>query len=213
MNNIKAAIFDLDGTLVDSMWVWEQIDIDFLKSKGYTPPKDLKDNITHLTFNQTAEYFKNRFNLSDSIDEITDTWHNMAYSFYSSKVKLKPGVISFLNKLKSLDIKIGLATSNSIPLLEATLKNNGIYHLFDAITVTEEVKKSKENPDVYLLCANKLNVPPENCIVFEDIIAAVKGAKLAGMKVIGVYDKASEDQEELLSKACDKYIYDYNELV
>ncbi|MDU2673231.1 MAG: HAD family phosphatase [Clostridium sp.] len=213
MNNIKAAIFDLDGTLVDSMWVWEQIDIDFLKSKGYTPPKDLKDDITHLTFNQTAEYFKNRFNLSDSIDEITDTWHNMAYSFYSSKVKLKPGVISFLNKLKSLDIKIGLATSNSIPLLEATLKNNGIYHLFDAITVTEEVKKSKENPDVYLLCANKLNVPPENCIVFEDIIAAVKGAKLAGMKVIGVYDKASEDQEELLSKACDKYIYDYNELV
>ena len=213
MNNIKAAIFDLDGTLVDSMWVWEQIDIDFLKSKGYTPPKDLKDDITHLTFNQTAEYFKNRFNLSDSIDEITDTWHNMAYSFYSSKVKLKPGVISFLNKLKSLDIKIGLATSNSIALLEATLKNNGIYHLFDAITVTEEVKKSKENPDVYLLCANKLNVPPENCIVFEDIIAAVKGAKLAGMKVIGVYDKASEDQEELLSKACDKYIYDYNELV
>ncbi|MBC5630366.1 HAD family phosphatase [Clostridium sp. NSJ-6] len=213
MNNIKAAIFDLDGTLVDSMWVWEQIDIDFLKSKGYTPPKDLKDDITHLTFNQTAEYFKNRFNLSDSIDEITDTWHNMAYSFYSSKVKLKPGVISFLNKLKSLDIKIGLATSNSIPLLEATLKNNGIYHLFDAITVTEEVKKSKENPDVYLLCANKLNVPPENCIVFEDIIAAVKGAKLAGMKVIGVYDKASEDQEELLSKACDKYIYDYNELL
>ena len=213
MNNIKAAIFDLDGTLVDSMWVWEQIDIDFLKSKGYTPPKDLKDDITHLTFNQTAEYFKNRFNLSDSIDEITDTWHNMAYSFYSSKVKLKPGVISFLNKLKSLDIKIGLATSNSIPLLEATLKNNGIYHLFDAITVTEEVKKSKENPDVYLLCANKLKVPPENCIVFEDIIAAVKGAKLAGMKVIGVYDKASEDQEELLSKACDKYIYDYNELV
>ena len=211
MNNIKAAIFDLDGTLVDSMWVWEQIDIDFLKSKGYTPPKDLKDDITHLTFNQTAEYFKNRFNLSDSIDEITDTWHNMAYSFYSSKVKLKPGVISFLNKLKSLDIKIGLATSNSIPLLEATLKNNGIYHLFDAITVTEEVKKSKENPDVYLLCANKLNVAPENCIVFEDIIAAVKGAKLAGMRVIGVYDKASEDQEELLSKACDKYIYDYNE--
>lgn len=213
MDNIKAAIFDLDGTLVDSMWVWEQIDIEFLRSKGYTPPADLKDAITHLTFKQTAEYFKNRFNLSDSIDEITDTWHNMAYDFYSSKVKLKEGVIEFFNKLKSLDIKIGLATSNSLPLLEATLKNNGIYNFFDAITVTDEVKKSKENPDVYLLCANKLNVSPENCVVFEDIIAAVKGAKLAGMKVIGVYDKASEDQEEILSKTCDKYIYSYNELI
>ena len=213
MNTIKAAIFDLDGTLVDSMWVWEQIDIDFLKSKGYTPPKDLKDDITHLTFRQTAEYFKDRFNLSDSIDEITDTWNNMAYDFYSSKVKLKEGVIPFFNKLKSLNIKIGLATSNSLPLLEATLKNNGIYHLFDAITVTDEVRKSKENPDVYLLCANKLNVSPKNCVVFEDIIAAVNGAKLAGMKVIGIYDKASEDQKEILTQTCDRYILNYNELI
>ena len=213
MNTIKAAIFDLDGTLVDSMWVWEQIDIDFLKSKGYTPPKDLKDDITHLTFRQTAEYFKDRFNLSDSIDEITDTWNNMAYDFYSSKVKLKEGVIPFFNKLKSLNIKIGLATSNSLPLLEATLKNNGIYYLFDAITVTDEVKKSKENPDVYLLCANKLNVSPKNCVVFEDIIAAVNGAKLAGMKVIGIYDKASEDQKEILTQTCDRYILNYNELI
>lgn len=213
MNTIKAAIFDLDGTLVDSMWVWEQIDIDFLKSKGYTPPKDLNDDITHLTFRQTAEYFKDRFNLSDSIDEITDTWNNMAYDFYSSKVKLKEGVIPFFNKLKSLNIKIGLATSNSLPLLEATLKNNGIYHLFDAITVTDEVKKSKENPDVYLLCANKLNVSPKNCVVFEDIIAAVNGAKLAGMKVIGIYDKASEDQKEILTQTCDRYILNYNELI
>ena len=213
MNTIKAAIFDLDGTLVDSMWVWEQIDIDFLKSKGYTPPKDLNDDITQLTFRQTSEYFKDRFNLSDSIDEITDTWNNMAYDFYSSKVKLKEGVIPFFNKLKSLNIKIGLATSNSLPLLEATLKNNGIYHLFDAITVTDEVKKSKENPDVYLLCANKLNVSPKNCVVFEDIIAAVNGAKLAGMKVIGIYDKASEDQKEILTQTCDRYILNYNELI
>lgn len=213
MNDIKAVIFDLDGTLVDSMWVWEQIDIDFLKSKGYTPPEDLKDAITHLTFTQTAEYFKNRFNLSDSIDEIKNTWHNMAYNFYSSKVFLKEGVVPFFEKLKSLNIKIGLATSSSVVLLEATLKNNGIYDLFDAITVTDEVKKSKENPDVYLLAAKKLNVSPENCVVFEDIIAAVRGAKLAGMKVVGVYDKASDDQKEILIETCDKYIHSYNELL
>lgn len=213
MNDIEAVIFDLDGTLVDSMWVWEQIDIDFLKSKGYTPPEDLKDAITHLTFTQTAEYFKNRFNLSDSIDEIKNTWHNMAYNFYSSKVFLKEGVVPFFEKLKSLNIKIGLATSSSVVLLEATLKNNGIYDLFDAITVTDEVKKSKENPDVYLLAAKKLNVSPENCVVFEDIIAAVRGAKLAGMKVVGVYDKASDDQKEILIETCDKYIHSYNELL
>ena len=213
MNNIKAAIFDLDGTLIDSMWVWEQIDIDYLSSKGYTPPANLKDDITHLTFKQTAEYFKNRFNLTDSIEEIMSSWNSMAYKFYSNDVKLKEGAADFINKLKSSGIKIGLATSSSIPLLEAVLKNNGIYDLFDAITVTDEVKKSKNNPDVYLLAAKKLNVQASDCIVFEDIIEAVKGAKLAGMKVLGVYDKHSDDQKDVLIETCDKYINSYIELL
>ena len=213
MNDIKAAIFDLDGTLVDSMWVWEQIDIDYLSSKGHTPPPNLKDDITHLTFKQTAEYFKNRFNLPDSIEEITSSWNSMAYDYYSTEVKLKEGALDFLNKLKSSGIKIGLATSNSLHLLEATLKNNGIYDIFDAITVTDEVKKSKNNPDVYLLAAKKLNVQAKDCIVFEDIIEAVKGAKLAGMKVVGVYDTHSDDQKDILKETCDKYILSYNELL
>lgn len=213
MNNIKAAIFDLDGTLVDSMWVWEQIDIDFLSSRGVTPPKNLKDEITHLTFRQTAQYFKDKFNLNDNIDDIVDCWNSMAYKYYANDVKLKEGVIPFLNKLKELNIKIGLATSNSIPLLEATLKNTGIYDLFDSITVTDEVKKSKNNPDVYLLAANKLNVSPKDCVVFEDIIEAVKGARLAGMKVIGVYDDHSADQKSILIENCDKYILSYNDLI
>ena len=213
MNDIEAVIFDLDGTLVDSMWVWEQIDIDFLKSKGYTPPEDLKDDITHLTFTQTAEYFKNRFNLSDSIDEIKNTWHNMAYNFYSSKVFLKEGVVPFFEKLKSLNIKIGLATSSSVVLLEATLKNNGIYDLFDAITVTDEVKKSKENPDVYLLAAKKLNVSPENCVVFEDIPMGIKGAKMGGFKTVAVYDECSKKAKDELKKLADSYIYDFFEML
>lgn len=213
MNNIKAAIFDLDGTLVDSMWVWSQIDIDYLTSKGHSVPSNLNDEITHLSFTQTAEYFKNRFSISDSIDTIMNTWNEMAYNHYKDNVKLKDNALEFLNKLKASGIKIGLATSNSIPLLEATLKSNNAYHLFDSITVTDEVKKSKNNPDIYLLAAQKLNVKPENCIVFEDIIAAARGAKLAGMKVIGVYDEHSKHQESILKEECDKYIYNYNELL
>lgn len=213
MNNIKAAIFDLDGTLIDSMWVWSQIDIDYLTSKGHTVPPNLNDEITHLSFTQTAEYFKNRFSISDPIEVIMNTWNEMAYNHYKANVKLKENAIEFLTHLKSTGIKIGLATSNSLPLLEATLTSNNAYHLFDAITVTDEVKKSKSNPDIYLLAAKKLNVKPENCVVFEDIIAAVRGAKLAGMKVIGVYDEHSKHQELLLKEECDKYIYNYNELL
>lgn len=213
MKNIQAVIFDLDGTLVDSMHVWAQIDIDYLSTKGHAVPDNLVDEITHLSFQQTAEYFKTRFNIDDSVDEIMETWNNMAFNKYSTEVMLKDGAFEYLNKLKASGIKIGLATSNSLNLLTATLKNNKVLDLFDAITITDEVKKSKENPDIYLLAANKLGVSPKNCMVFEDILAAVKGAKLAGMKVTAIYDEHSKHQEETLKGICDNYIYNYIELL
>lgn len=213
LTNVQAAIFDLDGTLIDSMWIWEQIDIDYLSSKNLDVPSNLKDEINHLSFKQTALYFKKTFNLEDEIDTIMNTWSNMAYNHYSKNIKLKPGVIEFFNILKSKNIKIGLATSNSTLLLTAALKSTKIYDYFNAITITDEVNKDKSNPDIYLLAAQKLQTPPENCIVFEDIIEAVSGAKKANMKVIGVYDKAASYQKERMLKNCDHYIYDFNDLL
>lgn len=213
MKNLKAAIFDLDGTLVDSMWVWEKIDIDFLGRHGHAVPKNLKDNITHLSFTQVAEYFKETFSIELSVDEIMNEWHEMAYTEYSNNVFLKEGAKEYLHNLKKSGVKIALATSNSKPLLEATLKSNAIYDLFDSITVTDEVKKGKDNPDIYLLSAKKLNVDPSECMVYEDIIAAVGGAKLAGMNVTAVYDKASEADCDILKEKADKYIYSYKELL
>lgn len=213
LENIKGAIFDLDGTLVDSMWVWNKIDIDYLESKGHALPENLNAEICHLSFTQTANYFKERFSLSDSIDTILKDWNNMAYNHYSENVKLKDGVKEFLDKLKENNIKIALATSNSVPLLEACLKNNGIYDYFDSITTTDEVSNGKNCPDVYLLAAKKLNVNPKNCIVFEDILPAIKGAKAADMTVIAVSDKHSlNDLDEIINHS-DKYINSYFELI
>lgn len=213
LENIKGAIFDLDGTLVDSMWVWSKIDIDYLESKGHALPENLNSEICHLSFAQTANYFKERFSLSDSIDTILKDWNNMAYNHYSENVKLKDGVKEFLDKLKENNIKIALATSNSVPLLEACLKNNGIYDYFDSITTTDEVSNGKNCPDVYLLAAKKLNVNPKNCIVFEDILPAIKGAKAADMTVIAVSDKHSlNDLDEIINHS-DKYINSYFELI
>jgi HAD superfamily hydrolase (TIGR01509 family) len=213
LNDIKGAIFDLDGTLVDSMWVWTQIDIDYLKMKGYSMPENLRSEIVHLSFSQTAVYFKEKFNLNDSIEEISEDWHNMAFNHYSKNVKLKLGVRDFLNTLKSFKIKIALATSNSIPLLEACLKNNGIYDYFDSITTTDEVSNGKDCPDVYLLAANKLGISPKHCLVFEDILPAVQGAKAANMKVIAVKDDECLDSKEDLLKYADKYIHSFEELL
>ena len=213
LNDIKAAIFDLDGTLVDSMWVWAQIDIDYLNEKGYSMPENLRSDIVHLSFSQTAIYFKEKFNLDDSIEKISKDWHDMAFNHYSNNVKLKLGVKDFLNNLKSLKIKIALATSNSIPLLEACLKNNGIYDYFDSITTTDEVSNGKDCPDVYLLAADKLGINPKDCLVFEDILPAIQGAKAANMKVIAVKDDECLDSKEDLLKYADKYIHSFEELL
>ncbi|MFT5873790.1 MAG: HAD superfamily hydrolase (TIGR01509 family) [Clostridium sp.] len=212
LTNIKAAIFDLDGTLVDSMWVWGKIDEDYFKIRNMDLPKNLKSQIEHLSFNQTAAYFKSNFNIPDTIEEIINEWTDFAYVEYLNNVKLKPGVVEFLSLLKTLNIKIGLATSNSNSLLEAVLRANGIYHYFDSITLTDEVSRGKNFPDVYLLAAKKLGVKPEECIVFEDILPAVKGAKAAGMKVIGVYDDFSKEQREDIIIHADMYIIEYHEL-
>ena len=213
MDKFKAVIFDLDGTLIDSMGVWAKIDEEYLSSFGHEVPDNLQEEITHLTLTETANYFKVKFNIADEIHTILDTWHKMALEHYSHNIKLKDNVIPFLDSLKKKNIKTALATSNSVPLLEATLKNNGIYEYFDAITTTEEVKKSKDNPDIYLLSAKKLNVLPEDCLVFEDIVQAVIGAKKAGMTVYAIYDKSSENQKDELVKLSDKYILGYDELI
>lgn len=211
--NIKAAIFDLDGTLINSMSLWDQIDIDYLTSKNIPVPDDLNDEISHLSFNQVAVYFKERFKLEDSLDDIKNTWNTMAYNHYSSDITLKDGVVEFLDFLKKSNIKIGLATSNSTELLEASLKFNKIYDYFDAITITDEVSIGKHEPDVYLLAAKKLNVKPEECIVFEDILPAVKGAKKAGMKVIAVEDECSVLDKDDIIKNSDEFINDFRVLI
>lgn len=215
IKNTKAAIFDLDGTLVDSMWLWDKIDTTYLRGLGVDKPSDLKKEITHLSFDKTAEYFKKRFNIPDSIEKILETWYKMSYDEYTNNIKLKPGAKEFLQYLHNKGIKIGLATSNSMVLVETCLKSNNISNLFHKITLTSEVSRDKSYPDVYLLAAERLSVNPKDCIVFEDILPAIYGAKSAGMKVIAVNDEPYtplDDKTKIIEEA-DFYIKDYNELL
>lgn len=211
LKNIKAAIFDMDGTLIDSMWIWRTIGVNYLKKRNIKMPS-LKDKIGHLNFKQTAEYFKTTFNLPDSPEEIMQEWNDMAYEEYANNIKLKPGASEFLFFLKTRGIKIGLATSNCKELLDLGLKSTGIYDYFDSITTIDEVSRGKEFPDIYLLAAEKLNVAPQNCMVFEDILPAMLSAKSAGMKVVGVHDLYCEYPEQDIKEHTDIYIVGYDEL-
>ena len=209
MADIKGVIFDLDGTIIDSMWVWDKIDFDFLSKRNISVPNNLKSEIEHFGFNETAHYFKTTFELVESVDDIKKEWMDMAFKEYSEHIKLKPGIKTFLDMLKNTNIKIGLATSNCHHLLEPVLKNNNIYHYFDAITITDEVSRGKSFPDVYLLSCSKLGLAPNQCAVFEDILPAIKGAKSAGMKVIAIEDQYCDYSKDDLLKYADEYISDY----
>ncbi|MDO4536451.1 MAG: HAD family phosphatase [Clostridium perfringens] len=214
IENTKAMIFDLDGTLVDSMWLWDKIDTTYLNKLGIDKPSNLKKEITHLSFDKTAEYFKERFNIEDSVDKILETWYKMSYNEYTNNIKLKPGAKEFLEYVSSKGIKLGIATSNSMVLVETCLKSNGVFHLFDKITLTAEVSRDKRFPDVYLLAAKRLGVTPSDCIVFEDILPAICGAKSANMTVIAVDDINTplEDKPKIIEEAS-IIINDYNELL
>lgn len=209
---IEAVIFDLDGTLIDSMWMWKQIDIDYLARHGHALPENLQDCIEGMSFSETAVYFKERFALSDPLDVIKDDWNRMAYDIYVNEVPLKPGVSAFLQYLKQRGIKTGIATSNSKELLLAVLESLGIAEYFDELHTSCEVKRGKPAPDIYLLVAERLGVKPENCLVFEDIMQGILAGKAAGMKVCAVKDAYSIKQEAEKKATADWFIDGFEEI-
>lgn len=213
MQNFEAFIFDLDGTIIDSMHVWEKIDTHFLEKRGISTPYDYVDIINSLNYRDSAIYTKEFFKLDESIEDIMNEWIELAIYEYSNTIKLKSNVINLLEKLKTNNIKIGLATASPCELYEPVLKNNGIYNFFDVFTTGTEVERGKKFPDIYLLTAKKLDVIPEKCIVFEDISKGIIGAKSAGMTAYGVYDKHSEYEKEKIIELADKYIYDFKEIL
>ena len=158
IKNIKACIFDLDGTLVDSMWMWPEIDKEYLGRFGIEYDDNLKNEIDGISFHETAVYFKNKFGISDSIEKICKDWEDMAYDKYKYEVKEKRGCQKFLEQLKSKGIKMGIATSNNRSMVDVVLESLGMKNFFEVITTSDEVKKGKPAPDVYLTTAKLLNV-------------------------------------------------------
>ena len=213
LDNIKAVIFDLDGTVVDSMWMWEAIDIEYLARFGIPLPADLQKKISGMSFSETAVYFKETFGIPDSLDKIKADWNDMAMYKYCHEVPLKPGVLSFLQELKKRGIKTGIATSNSVELLNYFLKAHELHNYFEVVITGSDGLRGKPAPDMYLEAAKRLSVKPEKCLVFEDIMPGILAGKRAGMRVCAVDDVYSNDITDKKIEEADYFIKSFEDIL
>ena len=209
----QVAIFDLDGTILDSMGVWRQIDVEFLGRRGISVPPDYLEAITPLGFDRAAEYTIRRFSLPESREEIVREWYLMAENAYRYQVELKEGAGEWLNRLKSLNIPLAVATSSDEALFVPALKRTGIYDCFDAFVTVKEVARGKGFPDIYEKAAGRIGCVPEQCVVFEDILQGIRGAKMGGFCAVAVYDEDSAHEEQAMRDAADYFIYSFRQLL
>ena len=213
IKNKQAVIFDLDGTMTDSMWIWEEIDQEFFRQQNIPMPENLHAEIEGMSFTETAQYFIRTYQLPQTVDEVKTLWNQIALDKYVHETTLKPGLLAFLQLLKENNIKIGIATSNSRLLLDAFLDARNLTGYIDAITTSCDVNKGKPEPDVYLKTAEKLAVSPEHCLVFEDIPMGILAGKRAGMTVCAVEDDYSATLREDKRRLADYYITDYRQVL
>lgn len=214
LGEFSAAVFDLDGTLFDSMYFWNHIDEVFLARMGINQvPEDYLLAIAHLGAEETANYTKERFGLDMSPAEMMQIWFDDALDFYRNGVTLKKGAYEYLCRLRENGVKLAVATASNEALYLPGLKRTGIDGFFEAFATVDECERKKGFPDVYSLACRKLGVPDSDAVVFEDIYVAVCGAKDGGFRTVGVYDETSKRDTELIRAKADAFIMDFTELL
>lgn len=211
--DIKGIIFDLDGTVLDSSWVWNKVDVKFLGDRGFDVPDDYVEAISPMGADKAAVYTVERFGLNEDPKDLVREWFDMAKEEYHHRVLCKPYAKRFIKKLWDSGIKMSIATSSDRELFIPTLEREGILEYFESIVTVDEVKRGKEFPDIYLEAAHRINVQPANCMVFEDILTGVMGAKKGNFRVVAVEDETSILYRDKLKKTADYYIECYSELL
>lgn len=208
---IKGAIFDADGTLLNSMQIWDELGERYLTDRGITPEAGLTEILYPMSLDESSQYLKEHYGLCDSVEKITADTVMMLRDFYLSEVTLKEGVYDFLQQLKKEKIPMIIATSNDKELLQKVFCRLNIAEFFSRILTCGELNVNKREPAIYLEAAKIMGTEPKNTAVFEDLYVGILSAKSAGFVTVAVKDDSNVNDCDMLFKTADHFISDFTD--
>lgn len=205
---IRGAIFDADGTLLDSMGIWETLGADYLRARGLQPRPGLAEALAPLSMEQAARYLRQEYSVTLTEAEIITGLNGMLERYYREEVQLKPGALGFLRQLRERGISMCIATATDRSLMEAALTRCGALEYFSRVFTCGEVGFGKDQPLIYRAALAHLGTKKQETLVFEDALHALATAKADGFPVVGVFDPWEPRQAEIKALA-DQYLTDY----
>lgn len=206
---MEYAIFDMDGTLIDSMPAWHRLGEDYLRSKGIEPPENLHEQIKAMTMLECGE-FARKLGVPGTAEQIADELNGWMEHQYCQVIPAREGVGDYLSRCRSAGVRMGVATATDGALARQCLGRLGLLGFFEFVVSCEDIGKTKTSPDIYLLAAERLGACPSQCVVFEDVLYPAETASRAGFPVVGVYDPASgEGNAQALRSFCGAFIEDW----
>ena len=206
MLEIKGAIFDLDGTLVDSMYAWETVGSDYLKSIGKIPEEGFDKKIMAMSIADSIEYMRANYGVVGSDEDVISGLNNMIGHLYKTEIKTKPGIKEVLDFMEKTGVAKAVATANDRQMVEDTLEYNNISKYFKSIFTCNEVKKGKEFPDIYEIAMADLGTEKCNTVVFEDGIHAIRTCAKHGFRIIGMIEESNKSHIEEMKELCESTV-------
>lgn len=212
LDNIKGAIFDLDGTIIDSMGVWDNIAFEYLKTKGIMPEDNLGNILKSMSMQQGADYVREKYPIKETSKEIIVGINTLITGKYKEELPIKEGVMELIEEFAAMNVAMCVATATDYYLAEVCLKRLGIRQFMQEIYTCSNLNTGKNEPHIYEHALKQLGTTKKDTYIFEDSLSAIRTAKEAGFKVVAVYDEAFEQELPDIKELADIYITNMSQL-